>query len=74
MLLDYLEFLYPLIPVVHRPSFRHDLLRNRDVNDKDFLVLIISLCAVTVGNMPRRFREYRAFKPSLQFQTRTEMI
>jgi hypothetical protein len=74
MLLDYLEFLYPLIPVVRRPSFCHDLLQNRDVNDKDFLVLIISLCAVTVGNMPRRFKEYRAFKPSLQVQTRTEMI
>jgi hypothetical protein len=74
MLDDYLEFLYPLIPVVHRPSFRQDLRQNRDVYDKDFLGLILSLCAATVGTMPRRFRAYRSFQTPIQFQTRTEMI
>lgn len=71
MMDDYLEFIYPLIPVVHRPTFRNDLKRNRDLSDSDFLALIICLCAVTVGLLPRRFHQYR---PSLRFSTRTEMV
>ena len=68
---DYLEFIYPLIPVVHRPTFRQDLWRNRDQYDPCFLGLLICLCAVTVGLLPSRFQRYRS---SLCFRTRTEMI
>lgn len=71
---DYLELLYPLIPIVHRPSFRSDLARNRDLYENDFLSVVIALCAVTVGTMPTKFREYRAAEPPIPFQSRTEMI
>jgi hypothetical protein len=71
---DYLEYIYPMIPVVHRPTFRKDLERNRDIYDKDFLGLIICLCAVTVGTMPSRFREYRASETPITFETRTDMV
>lgn len=71
---DYLDFLYPLIPVVHRPSFRNDLAQNRDIYDNDFLGLVVALCAATVGTMPSRFREYCAFPTPVKFQTRTEMV
>jgi hypothetical protein len=71
---DYLDLLYPLIPVVHRPSFRRDLERSKDALDMDFLGLIVSLCAATVGTMPRKFREYQESPIPLRFKTRTEMI
>jgi hypothetical protein len=74
MMNDYLQFLYPLIPVVHCPSFRQDLRRNRDVDDKDFLGLIIALSATVVGTMPSRFKEYRSLSTPIRFQTRKEMM
>lgn len=74
MMKDYLEYLYPLIPVVHRPSFLKDLSRDRDVHDKDFLGLVVSICAVTVGTMPSRFREYSVHDPPIPFLNRREMI
>ena len=74
ILSDYLEHLYPLIPVVHRPTFHRDLCENRDLYDDDFFGLILSLSAVTVGTMPNRFKEYKACATPLRFRTRTEMI
>jgi len=71
---DYMEDIYPMVPVVHRPSFRQDLSRNKDIYSKDFLGLVISLCAVTVGIMPSRFEEYRAAESPIRFSTRTEMV
>jgi hypothetical protein len=56
ILLDYLEYIYPLIPVVHRPSFRRDLDANRDLYDDEFFGLILGLCAVTVSSIPSHFR------------------
>jgi hypothetical protein len=74
ILSDYLEHLYPLIPVVHRPSFRRDVCEDRDLHDGDFFSLTLGLCAVTVGTMPNRFKEYKTCATPLHFQNRTEMI
>ena len=71
---DYLDHLYPVIPVVHRPSFRHSLHQNRDLHDKQFLGLLLALCATTVGILPSKFEEYRSAPVRIKFQTRTEMI
>lgn len=74
ILSDYLEHLYPLIPVVHRPSFHHNVREDRDLYDNDFYGLVLGLCAVTVGTMPNRFKEYKTHTTPLRFGTRTEMI
>lgn len=74
ILLDYLEYLYPLIPVIHRPNFHRDLSDNRDLYDDDFFGLVLGLCAVTVGTMPNRFKDYTTCAEPLRFRTRTEMI
>lgn len=76
LMTDYLDLVYPLVPVVHRPNFRHDLANNRDITDPDFFALIVSLCALTVGLLPSRFRDYRAFDPEagVHFETRTALI
>ncbi|OLN85353.1 hypothetical protein CCHL11_09875 [Colletotrichum chlorophyti] len=73
---DYLDLIYPLVPVVHRPSFRHDLGSNRDITDPDFFGLVIGLAALAVGLLPSRFRNYRAVDPevSIRFETRTALI
>ncbi|KAF4958815.1 hypothetical protein FGADI_2159 [Fusarium gaditjirri] len=74
ILTDYVTYVYPLIPVIHRPTFELDLNTNRDMHDADFLALIISLCAVTVSLLPTRFQTYRSFSSPLPFQTRTETV
>lgn len=78
LMADYLDLVYPLVPVVHRPNFRHDLASNRDVSDPDFFALLVSLCALTVGLLPSRFSGYRAVvDPEVagaHFETRTALI
>lgn len=71
---DYLDLVYPLIPVIHRPSFLKDVSQARDSFDADFLGLVVALCATTVGLLPRKFHEYRSSSTPLVFQTRTEMV
>ncbi|RKL33526.1 hypothetical protein BFJ72_g10042 [Fusarium proliferatum] len=70
---DYVTYVYPLIPVIHQPTFQLDFDSDRDMHDVDFLALIISLCAVTVSLLPSRFKTYRSFSSPLPFETRTEM-
>ncbi|KAL2063233.1 hypothetical protein VTL71DRAFT_5038 [Oculimacula yallundae] len=72
------------IPIVTRESLEalspfknqtspHSVYR-KDLYDKDFLALVLSICAATVGTMPRKFNEYRNATSPLRFQSRTEMI
>ncbi|POR35637.1 Uncharacterized protein TPAR_04157, partial [Tolypocladium paradoxum] len=76
MMTDYLDLIYPLIPVVHRPTFRADLAAIRDFADPDFLALLFGLAALVVGLLPSRFLVYRAMAPefAMRFETRTAMI
>ncbi|KAH8659859.1 hypothetical protein BX600DRAFT_438095 [Xylariales sp. PMI_506] len=74
MMQDYLRHLYPLIPVVHRPSFQRDLLEDRDVENKVFLGLLISISALVTSVMPSRFAEYQMHDPPLRFATRSDMV
>lgn len=74
---DYLDLIYPLVPVVHRPTFRASLAAARDVDDAEFLALIIAIAALTVGLLPSRFPVYRQSMSSAlaaRFKTRMAMI
>ncbi|KAF2678443.1 hypothetical protein K458DRAFT_138954 [Lentithecium fluviatile CBS 122367] len=55
---DYLHLVYPLLPVVHRPSFRALVDANAYTSDAAFLRLCLAVCAVTVASIPRKFNEY----------------
>jgi hypothetical protein len=68
---DYLELLYPLMPISHRPTFLKDLTEQRDLTDWDFSMLLVAMCAVLVATLPRKFQEYRS---SLPFQTRSHVV
>ncbi|CAO1616363.1 unnamed protein product [Sympodiomycopsis kandeliae] len=49
----YFHHLYPLMPIVHQPSFSHDLISRRDERDGDFLSFVMSLTAYTLIQCPR---------------------
>ena len=70
---DYLDYLYPLIPIVHRPSFQQSLRENRDCKDGGFLSLVVAMAAVVVATMPSRFQLYQSYHPPLRFASRREM-
>ncbi|OJJ67992.1 hypothetical protein ASPBRDRAFT_58568 [Aspergillus brasiliensis CBS 101740] len=71
---DYLDYLYPLIPIVHRPSFRQSLQEDRDREDSGFLGLVTAIAAVVIATMPSRFYSYRSASPPLRFTSRREMV
>ncbi|KAF5639685.1 hypothetical protein F52700_4067 [Fusarium sp. NRRL 52700] len=69
---DYIDHIYPLVPVVHLPTFRADLATNKDVSDLDTLLLFVSIASLTVGLLPSKFDSYHAL--AARFGTRTAMI
>ncbi|GAB1198745.1 hypothetical protein APSETT444_008074 [Aspergillus pseudonomiae] len=71
---DYIDHLYPLLPIVHRPSFRRALREDRDREDSGFLGLVLAIAAVVVATLPSRFQQYRSLSPPLQFQSRRDMV
>jgi hypothetical protein len=57
---DFLDLVYPVLPLVHRPNFRSRIQQNAYISDAAFLRLCLALCAVTVASIPRKFAEYGA--------------
>ncbi|KAH7389277.1 hypothetical protein DE146DRAFT_758589 [Phaeosphaeria sp. MPI-PUGE-AT-0046c] len=55
---DFLDLVYPLIPLVHRPTFRNLVDDKAYTKDPGFLRLCLAVCAVTVASIPRKFGEY----------------
>lgn len=71
---DYLDIIYPLVPVVHRPSFRSDLRHQRYTTDLTFLSFCFAICGLVLGILPRKFAEYNAIDDSLAFSNRREAV
>jgi hypothetical protein len=74
MLDDFVTRLYPLIPVIHRPTFRRSIATSQDNGDPDLLGLIIGMCSAVVGAMPSRFAAYRNHDPPFPFESRKAFI
>lgn len=55
LITDYLEMVYPLLPLIHRPTFLAQLSAQSYMSDPAFFRLCIALCAVTVASIPRKF-------------------
>ncbi|CBQ70179.1 conserved hypothetical protein [Sporisorium reilianum SRZ2] len=49
----YFHYLWPLLPIVDRPTFSHDLLNRRDERDQAFLAFVLSLTSYTLIQCPR---------------------
>ncbi|CAI7642957.1 unnamed protein product [Penicillium palitans] len=71
---DYLDYIYPMVPIVHRPSFRKALQEDQDREDDGFLALILSIAALVVATMRSRFQAYQSDSYSLRFSSRKEFI
>ena len=70
---DYLDILYPLMPMVHRPSFKNDFANNRADHGPLFYSLLLCICATVVCTLPRRFLEYTKAQWSFDFNTPYEL-
>jgi hypothetical protein len=71
---DYITVLYPLLPVVHLPSFRAALSQDRASVDPFFFSLLTSICAQTAVLLPRRFLEYRSSNKNFPYNTPAEFV
>ncbi|KAL2071960.1 hypothetical protein VTL71DRAFT_11303 [Oculimacula yallundae] len=74
ILADYFQYIYPLVPVVHRPSVKRDIAENRDCYDETFLGLIYGLCAVTIAALPSKFLEYQKLRSHLPYTDSKAMV
>jgi len=74
ILQDWLDFLYPLYPVVHIPTFRAQLTTGRERIDVVFLSLLIACCSTVVAIIPDSFHRYRACDDNFRFKSRVEMV
>lgn len=48
----YLQYLYPILPLVHRPTFAENLATRLDLRDTDFRALLLSIVAFTISQLP----------------------
>ena len=48
----FLQYLYPLLPLVHRPTFAEHLATRRDLRDTDFRALLLSIVAYVISQLP----------------------
>lgn len=71
---DYLQHVYPLIPVVHRPTFLQDIAIDRDQWDEEFLGLTVALLVIVVALMPTKFELYQSLSQPIRFESRKAMI
>ena len=55
---DYLELVYPVLPLIHRPTFRALVSSSAYTSDPKFFRLCVALCAATVASIPRKFETY----------------
>ncbi|KAJ5737711.1 uncharacterized protein N7483_002836 [Penicillium malachiteum] len=67
---DYLDYVYPMVPVVHRPSFKKALCEEQD---EGFSALTVSIASLVVATMAGRFQTYRNHNTPLRFSSRKEM-
>ncbi|WVQ93818.1 hypothetical protein IAU59_000896 [Kwoniella sp. CBS 9459] len=48
----FLRYLYPILPLVHRPTFAEQLATRRDLVDTDFRALLLSIVAYVISQLP----------------------
>ena len=51
----FFDFVYPLMPCIHRPSFMVDLSNRREERDPLFFALVMSTVAATLVQVPRSY-------------------
>ena len=55
---DFMDFLYPVVPIIHRPTFQQSLHDKLHLSSPSFIRVCLSIAAITVASMPRKFPAY----------------
>ncbi|CAG8029675.1 unnamed protein product [Penicillium olsonii] len=71
---DYLDYIYPMVPLVHRPSFQKALQEDRDREDDGFLALTVAIAALVVATMASRFQAYQSDPGAIRFESRKDFV
>lgn len=71
---DYLERIYPLVPVVHCPTFLAHLHEERYMHSQTFLSFCFAISALVLAILPRKLDEYNRIDGSMEFANRQEAI
>jgi hypothetical protein len=73
---DYLRLLYPMIPIIHIPSFLRHVESGRQLTDAPFSSLLFSLFALVISMLPRRFEHYKAIDSDFghEFSHRRQVV
>lgn len=64
---DYLNFVYPLIPVVHIPTFLAAVDENRAASNVSFSCLQLSIFSIVIAMVPQRFEHYKNLDETLYY-------
>lgn len=54
IIIDFLDDIYPIAPVIHIPSFKQRLSSCQYIESPGFLRLCLSICAMTIASMPKK--------------------
>jgi len=71
---DYMTYVYPIVQLIHRPTFLRNFRDNRHAQDPNFFALVMALCAVTVAHRPEKLVEYQNSPTPLRMQTQLDLV
>lgn len=71
---DFFIYVYPILPLVHRPTFLRDFRANRHTGDANFFALVLALSASTIAHNPAKLVEYQTAPNPLRCQTQLEVV
>lgn len=71
---DFLVYVYPIVQLVHRPTFLRKFRDNMHAQDPNFFALVMALCGATVAHRPEKLVEYRNSPTPLRMQTPLEVV
>lgn len=71
---DFFIYVYPIIPMVHRPTFLKNFRENRHTRDANFFALVLAVCASTIAHHSERLLVYQTAPTPLRIQTSLEVV
>ncbi|PCG90186.1 Transcription factor [Penicillium occitanis (nom. inval.)] len=71
---DFLVYVYPIVQLVHRPTFLRNFRDNKHAQDPNFFALVMALCAATVAHRPEKLVEYQNAPTPLRMQSPLELV
>lgn len=71
---DFFTYVYPIVPMVHRPTFLQNFRENRHAHDANFFALVWAICASTIAHHSEKLVVYQNASTPLLIQSRLEVV